>query len=1191
MKRFTQLLSLFLLSLVGITTAVAQDFTQGTLLTTTAEVVGQKVCLWAPGTSTDHPAGYLVGTTQLKASTNYVPNEGIFQFVAVGEQAGGNDLYYLQQVETGLYIKAYDEGNEDEPFLMTKNQSEAYKMTVLPFEEVDPSFDIAGRTRQSASNAKQDLSNPGFVLAADKLVDGGILYIGSVYSPFHSPYVDTNVWNIYTLTPVTGYNKVANYIGQYFPSEPTETFPVGKDPGQYDEAVVTAAVEAYNRAMDVLNGVIEITDEEADALCKELKAAYDNIVTVGKNPINGYYFIQNGNNRVYTSSVVDDTEWLWAHQASAYTIPETLTPSDLKNIWKITPTDVENQYYAQNVITKSYITGLRKANSSGQDAYYMGEQTPIGIACEGTNFTGAFMIYQCDPENPDSRLSYPCCNGAYNYLVHWAVKNDPNNNVRFITVDESVVNELYAEAAQDALNESLKALYDKADAAYQGSLDYSGAPKDALFTENGGYIKDATAQVFTTTLETSEGSIAESLDGDISTYFHSPWTSGNFTPSLDGNYHYLAVDLGEAVDGVFQIKMAKRLNTQNEKLIDYPTRVAIFGSNDATVVSDPDNVDLWTLLGESSPVWNIDATYNEKAFAGTVGIATLPFEGSYRYIKMAVIGTDQGRGYFALSEFNVYKGVLNPAGGTIAQVSAETKALIEAEMAKAKTELAAGAATQAQIDALKAAYDKFMYELPDASKLTDEIAATKAVLDAAVNGGMIGEEVGYYPSAAQEALQTAIDVAEAYDCEGKLASEINAQVDLLKAAVVAFNESLTLPEAGKFYTIRGRSNNINQWSPGLTSYGAQVYSRTNSLTGSIYFTRPDGASWEWNTENGDGNRPLTDEELAEKIAALSDTVHAEYDSKYLWLVEKAEAGKMVIRNMATGMYIAGVENAAGNVVLGQSTEPFELEVSLGKAGVFMFNIGGTYMNANSGGYCVAWADAADRNAWWGFEAVEQEILTNLYDYNWPVTPGIAQILSLPIAVLPVDNCAYSVEGISTDNKLVLASYGDDEIPAATPFVYLAPETLEVYGHATFEISFGGDDFSSSTSPIEYCFEPKKVEAIQGTLCETVTVPEGFAYLNGSGEAVATNNTEIGANGGYFIEPTQTGVDVTGKQTIDLGDIVISSIDDANIVVLPAKVSVYTIDGQLLRKNVKSNSAVKGLPAGIYVVGGVKMIVK
>ena len=62
MKRFYQILSLILLALCGITPAVAQDYEQGELLTDMNDIVGKEVLIWSPGTSWDHPTGYLNGT-------------------------------------------------------------------------------------------------------------------------------------------------------------------------------------------------------------------------------------------------------------------------------------------------------------------------------------------------------------------------------------------------------------------------------------------------------------------------------------------------------------------------------------------------------------------------------------------------------------------------------------------------------------------------------------------------------------------------------------------------------------------------------------------------------------------------------------------------------------------------------------------------------------------------------------------------------------------------------------------------------------------------------------------------------------------------------------------------------------------------------------------------------------------------
>ena len=71
MKRFyNYFLSLFLLSLVGITGALAQGYKQGDLVTSIDDIAAdQPVLIYAPGgVTSDAPAGYLNGTNPFTES-------------------------------------------------------------------------------------------------------------------------------------------------------------------------------------------------------------------------------------------------------------------------------------------------------------------------------------------------------------------------------------------------------------------------------------------------------------------------------------------------------------------------------------------------------------------------------------------------------------------------------------------------------------------------------------------------------------------------------------------------------------------------------------------------------------------------------------------------------------------------------------------------------------------------------------------------------------------------------------------------------------------------------------------------------------------------------------------------------------------------------------------------------------------
>ena len=128
----------------------------------------------------------------------------------------------------------------------------------------------------------------------------------------------------------------------------------------------------------------------------------------------------------------------------------------------------------------------------------------------------------------------------------------------------------------------------------------------------------------------------------------------------------------------------------------------------------------------------------------------------------------------------------------------------------------------------------------------------------------------------------------------------------------------------------------------------------------------------------------------------------------------------------------------------------------------------------------------------------------------------------------------------------------------------------------------------------YTYETKNVNGLQGVLTEAVKIPAGKAYINNGAVAVAPEaGADIAANGAYFYGDASTTAE-EGDETLELGKLVgnaLTGIDATKVIVLPAKVDVYSIDGKLLRQGVKSSNAAKNLPAGVYVIGGQKVLVK
>lgn len=1200
MKRFYKFLSLFLFALIGMTNASAQDYKAGKLLETPEEVVGKDVVLYLPLVSTGFgSAGYMNGPDKV---SQQVTESCIYNFEKVDGEAEGHPLYILKQKTTGLYLK--DNSNlkdEDESRVVyTENKSEAFKMTLLVADVIDENGE---NSRNSALPDKHlGLSNTTFVMTRaaqyEEPVEGNVYcYIGYQGFCFYSPYVDTNAWEIHEFEKVQGEELLSNYLQLY--QVDATNFPNDKTiPGYFQKAAYDKALAAYNAANEA--STKEVSNEEAERLCKELKAAYEELLAARIPLSEGYYYINMPKsdrtmttNTKVTNGKSEDLLWM----KTGFQMPNPIDATAAAYIWKVTPVG-KDSFTVQNFYSNQYISNKRSTNYKvpGDDAVaflVQNESAILGIANKSNNNKSAFIFY-ANTQAWDTQFHAKHDNHG---VMSWNDVDNANNQFVFNPVPQADIDKIKAEVAQQKLNEDLNAVYSQALSVYWSGIKVTGAPADEVFTDNGGLA----VQYFSESKDASEGTLEALGDGNFDTYFHSNWHNGTFNPSLN-KYHYVAVELSEALSKGLSVKMAKRMNMQ-----EYPMQLAIFGANE---MAETDADTKWELLGFSNVTWDITnpTVSNEAQAAKAIGTAGITFEGSYKYFKFAATKTEYridnkltDRGYIALSELQVYPGTEDAENSTIKFVSAETRKNMETQLAGAKAELDAKKATQAQIDNLQAAYDKFVEELPVPSLLTDAIAAAKKAKNDAKNAGYIDEDgskgVGYYSMDAVDAFDAAIEAAEAFDTNGKTAAEINAEVKKVKDATVAFQNGFTLPEVGKYYTLRGFSNKVNNYTSDeswqLTSYMAQVRSTGNSLEGGLMMTRPDGANTVESLKN-DKNVVEINEELD---AMLSDTIDATTHLSYLWYVEKAEAGKLTLRNVGTGMYLAPKAGA-----IGQSVEAAEISLSLVKPGGFALSLGKNengaeqYLNALSNNGLTTWGDKGDANSHWFFKGLDADVATS--SAYWPVAAEKYQILTLPFGVAAPSmgadyGVAYKVVGVTEENKLVLAEYADENIEAGTPFIYKGglATNLDASMFAEFEYA---DGEISAIDNVKFAFEAKEANGLVGQLCGSKKVGAGYAYLqNGNAVATSAEGTNIGANSGYIFVP-DTADKVTedaGTATIDLGKLVINSIEQNDVVVLPTTVNVYSLNGTLLRKNVKATNATQGLPAGIYVVGNQKVLVK
>lgn len=1233
MKRFyNYFLSLFLLSLVGITSAVAQGFKQGDLVTSIDDITGEtQVLIYAPGgVTSDAPAGYLNGTSQF---TETLSNACLYNIIPTGETtSSGYKTYYLKQVSTGLYVKDLDlsaANDDDAEFEMTADQSEAYKCTVLEVNDITggEAGTDEDALRRDATSAKQDLSETAFTFARHDF-DGlgedwdGHVFIGHVYSPFWSPYTDTNAFRIYKAEATVGKEKLESYVEAYFSTVPAEAYPAGTTPGTYNESYVNNAQTIYEKAQAALSAdEFTMSNDDVDALCEDIAKAMTALTSADafNDVVPGYYFIKNVTGRYLYSNVINGTDFLYG-SASSYALPETLTSDEIKYLWKVTEArDPEtNLVSIQNVVTGTFMGGPI-ASVSGPDTGHGFTLTSDGqVLCQKTTCDGNADVFALISQTADSN-GHKGYHGKYDNtaVFGWNNLTGSHNCYKFIPANITAedIEALRAEAVQKNLNSSLKTAYDAAqttlDKGYTKSYSFTSSVKaDDDFTAEGALVPqaadEASASWWSNAKSSAEGSYAALTDGDLTTYFHSDWNSA-FTPDENGTIHYLVATLSEPVANGIVAKLAKRAT-----LHDYPTQFAIYGSNDFDS-ANPDAA-TWTKQGVYDVSWTIKGD--------SIGIVACPLDGTYQYIKFAATKTQfstantaNTRGYFAISEMNVWAATdvkLNndPTPEMQEVISAAPEALkaLETELANAKAQLDAEKATQEQIDALNAAVEEFNNNYPNPSRVTTAYNAAKTFLDNANTNGLIGADLAQYPQDAATALQAVLDEYASFD-KVSLA-EINAAVEAINSALATFKGTIQLPEAGKLYTIRSASKKIipeaqknGQGYVGAL-YRAIVYSADNNAStelsdaaSSIHFYRLNGSDDIAASDESAASAPANEGDLAN----LKDSVQVEQDARIIWKAETAENGQIVLRNLGTGMYLT-----AANGKVYQSVEATPLNVEGIAANTFRFNAGvdangnTQYMNTKGAtSTVVTWKDASDENSNWYIESVTKAA-ADLYSFCVNDRKvGQFYIGTFPVAVEGSDATIFDVVGVNTtDNKLVLAE-NSDGVAAGTPFIYRVDgvqhadaSNESTVGLCQFNLTFDAGNFTT----VEYTLTPAETEGamLSGTLTSAVKIAAPHAYLNNGAVAAVTGTNEvtIGTNSGYFnyVAPTEE----AGDAELDLNKAALNAltgVDQANVVVLPSVVDVYTVNGQLVRKGVKANQAAKNLPAGVYVIGGVKVLVK
>jgi hypothetical protein len=1224
MKRFyNYFLSLFLLMAVGISGAMAQAYREGNLLETVEAVTSQDILL--NGTGNMGGGQYLCG----QGYSSTVTKDCRYRLEQVSGQVDGLNLYVLKQVSTGLYVKDYtlQTTNGDDSQMDTSDGPFNGKMIAVTADKAEAmQFTVSlavkdGEDPRSGSTEKQaqDLSQPSFVLATKQpSANGTIQFLGHYYSPFFSVYNDTNAWQIHAVDEPQGKEKLQAYMDAYFANntDPAVTYPAGTYPGSCPAELVKAAHAAYTEANAALNAdEFTLTDEQVNDLCNRIETTIEKLKTSTFPMADGIYFIHDsrgmfnaGNTMFLYGDKGNGQDYISAN--GNYTKPAKLDADAVKYLWRVKVVKGDSAT-VQNVLTGLYFTHkIAVANHYGLSQSENIVMLRKG-AETGTQFNHSSFYIKNTKNNERA------CTNPAGWVINWNYDNDPGNQFVFESVTEDELNAVLEEAKQQVRNEKLATLYGDAVFALNKGISYAPAAGYVLdndFSAEGALVRhtgeEENTPWYCNNKQGSEGTYeALTSEGwEYGTYFHSAW-GAKFEPSISKN-HYLVAELEQDATGDILVKVAKR-GTGN----DFPTQFAVYGANKFN--KENPNATEWKFQGLADINYtdSVAVTYNNGdkdpvTIPNAVGIAAMHLDGSYTYIKLAATktlfnevakpydGSDpKKRGFFAIAKLNIWEAaepVVKSYTPEFQDVQNTNEAVItelQTQIEAAGKQVADSSATDAQIASLQAALDAFNNNYPDPSRVTTALAEASSIYNAASSKNLIGDKLAQYPTAVAEKLANVIAKYQEFNSV-KLA-DINAAVNEINATVAEFKASIKLPEAGKFYTLRSASKKYEDGSNGV-SYRGIIYSANNDATTevtntatSVRYYRMDNAS----TIKDSASFANAD------FTKLQDTISIAEDARLVWKAEASANGQITFRNLATGMYLTG---ANGKIY--QSIEATPINVEGIAPETFRFNAGKNengvtqYMNTRAASNTiVTWSDTADVNSNFFIEEVAKDKIATQSFYLANVKEGrfYAGTFAVDIAAGDGYITPYKVIGVNGD-KLVLGAYSD-VVEAGTPFIYSVDMVNSTAAGATTTLGFTQVIPANDLTEGNYTYETKNVNGLQGVLTEAVKIPAGKAYINNNGVvAVAPEaGADIAANGAYFNGDAST-TSEEGDETLELGKMVgnaLTGIDATKVIVLPAKVDVYSIDGKLLRQGVKSSNAAKNLPAGVYVIGGQKVLVK
>ena len=1016
-------------------------------------------------------------------------------------------------------------------------------------------------------------------------------------------------------------NMLAETFGENFDLEALTAkgnYEIGDNIGQYSKAKYDAFKALYDQALAAKEEGSKATDTEIDELTDKLPKAFAAFKQSGKPLGEGYYIVQSyrgvketgyDGGALYDEGAVNpkgkNLKWTYKGENNiTYNPKAELDYNSLKYIWKVEKDEQHPGYFFfKNMYTNRYIgdTPEKKQNQTPQMT-----DTPIVSynIVANRNQPGFYSFYS--PQLWKGAGSYWGYNGGdrwefgglhaggdHNNVVVWDWQEAPSA-FQATELTKEKVDALLSVAEQGINNDKAQKLVNEAQTAIDRGYQYMAVNEAGTrleFANSGDITKENDPGLVTSAdhlkcpmADKQEGTdLNLLLDGDANTFFHSTWHGGD--DAWKGN-HFLQFQL-DAPQQELLLKWVKRVHDNANG--GAPAKVTLWGTkSDEALDKGKENTtnaageevmdyDAWKKQGwDSLAVSTFTYPYAIKVGEATknnyAGTAYFKIPEGYKNFRLEVVSRVNGAGadgngnrFFYGSEFRVYKGAYDVVNSLIASVPTADVDALKAAIAKVNGELKDSKATKESIAALQTAYDKFLKNYPEPTRVTTALTAAKAI-EKAAEEQTENKSVGYYKSGAKNALKTVIDnVENEFNAQkAKKApnvEQINNYIAQLDAALTEFAKQLIMPESG-IYRIQSTSAEKE---------------RAGRMVTAVNSSRESNLKMRGRVESKDKKGQYEDE-------VGFGSVLGSY-----WDVQKVDTG-YTLKNLYTGLYAS----PKGSMMT-QTDTAYVFKVQFAKY-PGSFNLVAResdvdskkiYMNAEQDNL-VLWNSATGQdNSSFAFVPAKENLEKKIFDANDGKVITYVDANKLQIVTLPFNaefdaesGSFYTVIGQDANNMIQLQKVAEDAVLEAG-VAYIYEPTAE---NKDNKLYLGVPADVTDYTKMMYTHTPKAAANGLVPVFEHTKLKVDNGIFNNDRTMVllSEENDKAWANTGYFGKMPQT--NKKGDKEI-AAEALITAL--RNVVIVngtAAKAGVYTLSG------VRVNNT-KNLPAGVYIVNGQKQVVK